>query len=91
MTHVDKVDIFVNERSFGRDVSDHITLETRDCNGKLFVSNELLDLLEKLRESLDLIGLLGVRDLLVVLAVTTGVLPVDILSIVSLVEKHCPR
>lgn len=77
-THVDKVDVFVDERSLSREISDHVTLKTGDSNGKLLLSDELLDLLEKLGESLDLVGLLGVGDLLVVLAVTTGVLPVDI-------------
>jgi hypothetical protein len=77
-TYINKVNVFVDERSLGRKISDHVTLKSRDSNGKLLVANELLDFLEKLGESFDLISLLRVGDLFVVLAVTTRVFPVDI-------------
>jgi hypothetical protein len=68
----------VDERSLGRNISNHVTLKTGNSNRKFLLSDKLLDLLQKLGESLDLVGLLGVGDLLVVLSVTTRVLPVDI-------------
>lgn len=77
-TYVDIIDSLVDEGSLARDVGDHVSIKSWDSDGQLLVSNELLDLLEKLGESLDLVGLLGVGDLLVVRAVATGVLPVDV-------------
>jgi hypothetical protein len=76
--YVDKVDGLFNERSFAGDVGDHVALKSRDSDGELLLADELLDLLKELREGLDLVGLLGVDDLLVVRAVTTGVLHVDV-------------
>lgn len=76
--YVDKVDGLLDERGLAGDVGDHVTLKTGDSDGELLGANELLDLLEELGEGLDLVGLLGVDDLLVVGAVTTRVLQIDI-------------
>lgn len=76
--YVDKVDGLLDERGFTRDVGNHVTLKTGDSDGKLLGADELLDLLEQLGESLDLVGLLRVDDLLVVGAVAARVLQIDI-------------
>ena len=77
-TYIDKIDGLVDQGNLAGDVGDHITLKTWDRDRELLVSNELLDLLEKLGKRLDLGRLLGVGDALIVLAIATRILPVDI-------------
>lgn len=76
--YVDKVDGLLDEGGLAGDVGNHVTLKTGDGDGELLGADELLDLLEELGEGLDLVGLLGVDDLLVVGTVTTRVLHIDI-------------
>lgn len=78
-THVDEIDNSVDQGDLLRSVGNHVPLQTRDSDGELLVTDGILDLLQELGEALDLRDLLGVGDTLVVLAVATRVLPVDIL------------
>lgn len=78
-THVDEIDSSVDLGNLLMSVGNHIPLKTRNGNRELLIANGVLNLLQELGVALDLVDLLRVGDTLVVLAVASGVLPVDIL------------
>lgn len=80
---VDEINSSVDLGDLLMSVGDHVPLKTRNGNGELLVTNGILDLLQELGVALDLVDLLRVWDTLIVLAVASGVLPVDIDTIVS--------
>lgn len=75
---VDDVNSLVNQRNGLGSVGDHVALKAGHSNGQLPVADGLLDRAEQLREGLDLGDEVRVGDLLVVVAVASGVLVVDV-------------
>lgn len=75
---IDIIDGLEDLRALLLGEGNEILLAARDGNGKSLLSNGLAESFQELGVSFDFIHLLGVRNVLVVLTVTTRVLPVDI-------------
>lgn len=76
--NVDHVDGLEDLRALLLGESNHVLATTGDGDGEGLVADCLADSGQEFGVGLDLVDLRGVGDLLVVLAVTTGILPIDV-------------
>lgn len=76
--NVDHIDGFPDLRAGLLGESDHVLLASWDGNGEGLVANRFADFSKELGVGLNLGNLVLVGDLLVCLAIATGVLPVDV-------------
>lgn len=77
-TYINHIDGGVDLGHLLRGKGDHVPLEPRDGDGQLLIADGRLYLLEEQGVVGDLIRLARVGVLLIVLAVSAGVLPVDV-------------